>query len=86
MAKQTDELCPRCFIGRLQKGHATFLAIYNDQLTAVPGAVAYTCDICDFQEFDDPLVEWVASLAGLDLTPETLPPPMNASKMRPPKS
>lgn len=82
MAKLNDELCPRCFVGRLQKGQATFITVYEGQLVTVPGAAAYTCDICDYREFDDPVVEWIADLAGLDLAADTaassaLKPPAN---------
>lgn len=79
MAKPDDELCPRCFVGRLQKGEATFLTVYEGQLVTVPGAVAFTCDICDYREFDDPMVEWVVELVGLGPLPDPLPskrPPM----------
>lgn len=75
MAKPDDELCPRCFVGRLQKGEATFITVYEGQLVTIPGATAFTCDICDYREFDDPMVEWVAELVGLDLVAEPSAPP-----------
>lgn len=73
MAKSTDELCPRCYIGRLQKGKAPFLALYKQRLLTVPATTAYTCDICDYREFDDPVVERLMQMAEIgysaDITP-----------------
>jgi YgiT-type zinc finger domain-containing protein len=77
MAKTTDELCPRCFIGRLEAGKASFLALYEGQLLTVPNVTAYTCDICDYREYDDPLVTWVAELTGV--TPSTEFNPANST-------
>lgn len=68
MVKLNDELCPRCFVGRLQKGQATFITVLDGKLVTIPGALAYTCDICDYREFDDPVVEWVAEMT--EATPE----------------
>jgi hypothetical protein len=79
MAKADDELCPRCFVGRLQKGQAAFIAVYEGQLVTVPGAVAFTCDICNYREFDDPVVEWVAEIVGLEPTIDPLQPPRRPS-------
>jgi hypothetical protein len=73
MAKPTDELCPRCYIGRLQKGKAPFLALYRQRLLTVPVATSYTCDICDYREFDDPVVEQLMRMAEISPSVDVSP-------------
>lgn len=53
MAKPTEELCPRCFIGRFQEGRAVLTGVYQGKLLALPRVKAFTCDICGYREFDD---------------------------------
>jgi YgiT-type zinc finger domain-containing protein len=59
-----EELCPRCLIGRLRDGVATFSVLYQGELLVVPQVKAFTCDICDYREYDDALITWVSELTG----------------------
>ncbi len=52
-----DDACPRCFIGRLDVKRAAFISVHQQQLVVLPNAIAYICDICGYQEFDDSAVK-----------------------------
>mgnify|MGYP005843598491 CR=1 FL=1 len=76
MAKLTDELCPRCFIGKLALGRATFTTLYQGRLLTVADADAFTCDICDYREFADARVEWFLRTSGHPMNPDDLLSPL----------
>lgn len=46
------QLCPQCHIGRIQLGNAPFIATFRGRPLVLPDAPAYTCDYCDYMEFD----------------------------------
>lgn len=56
--------CPRCQIGNLQAGTATYTYVYNGMLLSVPGMPAWTCDLCQYQEFDYDAVARIEALVG----------------------
>ncbi|GEM_PF-3824259 len=76
MAKLTDELCPRCFIGKLTLGTATFVTVHNERVFSLPEADAFTCDICDYREFADARVEWFLRTTGHPMNSEDLLSPL----------
>jgi YgiT-type zinc finger domain-containing protein len=65
--------CPRCQIGVLQRGQATFTAILNDDLLSVPDLTAWTCDICGYREFDAHALQHVELLTDMLLNNATIP-------------
>lgn len=65
--------CPRCQIGVLQRGQATFTAIYMDDLLSVPHLTAWTCDICGYREFDAHALQQVELLTDMLLNNANVP-------------
>lgn len=67
MNYQYRDFCPRCQIGRLKPGKATYLRVYNDNIVALPDALAFICDVCHFQEFDTLALRDVWALISSDI-------------------
>lgn len=51
--------CPRCQIGMLQPGHATYVRTVQGMLISVPDMLVWTCDLCRYQEFDEEMLSRV---------------------------
>jgi YgiT-type zinc finger domain-containing protein len=87
MHAKSPYMCPRCQIGHLQRGQATFVTCLNDQLLSIPDVAAWSCDICQYREFDVEAIHQIEVLAGALVTPlDTLrTPPRAASGDVPPR-
>lgn len=72
--KWHDEPCPRCFIGRLEPKRAAFMSVLRQQLIVLPHTLAYTCDICGFQEFEEVAVELLNEWLSESQSNEVRPP------------
>ncbi len=57
-------LCPCCQIGYCQPGTGTYLRMVGDKLASVPDMPAWTCDVCNYQEFDREEVMRLEMLLG----------------------
>lgn len=68
MTEKTAPACPRCQIGYLQPGLTTYSGIYHGTLLSVPNVPTWTCDICQYQEYDDVAMLHLEALVG-DFTP-----------------
>jgi hypothetical protein len=64
MNSNTFHSCPRCQIGHLQPGEATFSAVLNESLLSIGGVTAWTCDICQFREFDRDALAEIEQVTG----------------------
>ncbi|MDX2137888.1 MAG: hypothetical protein SF123_07310 [Chloroflexota bacterium] len=72
MMKNSAQPCPRCQIGHLQRGQATFTAVYQNTLLSVPNVADWSCDICQYHEFDYDVLRQVELVTGaLPVTPDT---------------
>lgn len=56
--------CPRCQIGHLHQGKATFSVLYHGLLLTIQDMDAWTCDICQYREFDYDALSQVELLTG----------------------
>lgn len=56
--------CPQCQIGHLQAGKATYARMYHGLLIAASDILAWTCDVCHFQEFDHEALARLEALIG----------------------
>ncbi|MCB9450016.1 MAG: hypothetical protein H6672_01165 [Anaerolineaceae bacterium] len=71
----TDRLsypCPYCQIGYCHPEEATYTRLHHGRVVSVPDMLAWTCDICFIQEFDQDAVRQVETLLGINQWP-TLP-------------
>lgn len=74
MVEFDDELgdgCPRCRVGRIQLSKRPYLELYKGHLFTVPDATCYVCDVCDYAEFDETIIELIGNMVfgasiGLD--------------------
>lgn len=62
--KTTTYLCPQCQIGHLQAGKMTYVRVMDGMMMSVPDTLAYTCDVCGYQEFDRDTVAHIDTLVG----------------------
>jgi hypothetical protein len=69
--------CPRCEIGMLHPGHATYVRTIQGTLISVPDMLVWTCDLCRYQEFDEENVARVEALLH-----EAAPTPRPASRLQ----
>ncbi len=68
----TDRLsypCPYCQIGYCHPEEATYTRLHHDRVISVPNMLAWTCDICFTQEFDQDAVRQVERLLGIGQWP-----------------
>lgn len=56
--------CPYCQVGYCQPGKGTYLRIVGNMLVSVPDMPAWTCDVCNYQEFDRESVLRLEMLLG----------------------
>lgn len=68
--ESNDTTCPHCQIGRITQSQRPYLEMVNGHLFTIPKAICFTCDVCDFTEFDRASVELVNSLV-FNLTSST---------------
>ncbi len=68
MNYQYRDYCPRCQIGRLKPGKATYLRLHNNSILALPDTLAFICDVCHFQEFDALALRDIWALIASDMT------------------
>jgi YgiT-type zinc finger domain-containing protein len=45
-------ICIQCRIGRIQPITAPYITSYKGQVSVLPAAPAYVCDVCDYMEYD----------------------------------
>lgn len=76
------DICPRCRVGRLQKGSKPFLRLFRGHLFTIPDALIYQCDVCAYYEFDETSFEIISDMMFGATLPEydngktqPLPPP-----------
>lgn len=62
--KTTTYLCPQCQIGHLHASKMTYVRVIEGMMMSVPDTLAYTCDVCGYQEFDRDAVAHVDALVG----------------------
>lgn len=56
--------CPNCQIGLCQPGKITYVRLYEGLLVSVPDMLVWTCDICQYQEFDPDIIAHLEALLG----------------------
>ncbi len=56
-AKAPGYACPRCTVGRCTLQHTTFSDMLHDELLCIPNVQAHICDVCNFVEFDQELLD-----------------------------
>jgi hypothetical protein len=56
--------CPNCQIGLCQPGKTTYLRLHEGLLVSVPDMPMWTCDICQYQEFDPDMITRLETLLG----------------------
>jgi YgiT-type zinc finger domain-containing protein len=79
MHANSPYICPRCQIGHLQRGQATFVTCVDEQLLSIPDVAAWACDICHYREFDADAVRQIELITGAFVTPlEAVPQPTRA--------
>lgn len=61
---QDKHACPRCQIGTMQPTTATYTAMYRGSLLSIPNIPAWTCDICQYTEYEDMAMGRLEALAG----------------------
>jgi hypothetical protein len=44
--------CPCCQVGYCQPGTGTYLRMVGNTLVSAPDMPAWTCDVCNYQEFE----------------------------------
>jgi rubredoxin len=64
MSEKTTYVCPQCQIGHLQLGKQTFVRVYAGLVVSIPDMPCFTCDVCDYQEFERASVAHVEALVG----------------------
>lgn len=67
--------CPRCQIGFLRVGKATYSGIHHAMLVSVPNMPSHKCDVCGYVEFEESALAQIGVLVGqMSVTPETVRP------------
>ena len=56
--------CPNCQIGLCQPGNMTYVCLHEGLLVSVPDMPVWTCDICQYQEFDPDIIARLETLLG----------------------
>ena len=56
-AKAPGFACPRCTVGRCTPQRTIFCDMLHDQLLSIPNVHAHICDVCNFVEFDQELLD-----------------------------
>jgi YgiT-type zinc finger domain-containing protein len=74
MHANSPYICPRCQIGHLQRGQATFITCVDDQLLSIPDVDAWACDICHYREFDATAIRQIELITGAFVTPLEIAP------------
>ncbi len=69
MHAKSPYMCPRCQIGHLQRGQATFVTCVDDQLLSIADVAAWTCDICHYREFDAEAIRELELITGAYVSP-----------------
>lgn len=64
MSDKSAYPCPCCHIGFCQPGTKTYLRVQDGLLLAIPDMTLWTCDICQYQEFDPERVKQFDALLG----------------------
>ncbi|MBL8161012.1 MAG: hypothetical protein JNJ61_03435 [Anaerolineae bacterium] len=64
MSDQSAYPCPCCHIGFCQPGNKTYMRVHGDLLLCIPDMTMWTCDICQYQEFDPERVKHLDALLG----------------------
>ena len=59
---EVDDVCPRCRIGRIHLGRRPYLELYQGHLFTIPDATTYECDVCDWVEFDEGIVQLIGDM------------------------
>ncbi|MBZ0284269.1 MAG: hypothetical protein K8L97_26250 [Anaerolineae bacterium] len=72
MSDQTAYPCPCCQIGFCQPGTQTYLRMHNGLLVSVPDVPMWTCDICQYQEFDQERLRSLDALLGVNDTAQEI--------------
>jgi hypothetical protein len=57
-------ICPCCQIGHCHPGRVTYVAMADDQPVIVPDVLAWTCDVCQYREYDREAIRQLESLLG----------------------
>jgi hypothetical protein len=65
MTDKVSYPCPYCQIGYCHPEEATYTRLHHDRIISVPNMLAWTCDICFTQEFDQEAVRQVETLLGI---------------------
>ena len=87
--------CPRCQIGHCSPGKTTYTRLYNGKVISVPDMIVFTCDVCEYQEYDPEALINLQALLGKPrpkVLDENRPKPVTSaldpaatSKLHPPK-
>ena len=56
--------CPRCLIGQLDMNKTTYSCVHQGVFLSIPNMISWTCDICQYQEFDYDAITQVEALVG----------------------
>lgn len=66
MSKRNAYPCPNCQIGSCQPGLSTYTLVHEGMLVSLPDMPTWTCDICQYQEYDPERLRVLDILLGLD--------------------
>lgn len=64
MATTAAPSCPRCLIGHLETRKSTYSCVHQGVYLSIPNMLSWTCDICQYQEFDYDAITQVEALVG----------------------
>lgn len=65
--------CPRCQIGVLKPELATYTGLFRGMFISAPSVPSYSCDICQYREFDDRALTYLDALVGQLSLPHEAP-------------
>lgn len=91
MAHRLAFICPHCQIGRCSPSYITYVRMHEGMLLRVPNMLAYTCDVCDYQELDNEALIRLEVLVGElddvyeDAQSMTKPPSLDTIETHEPK-
>lgn len=57
-------VCPRCGLGRMQAGEATYSGVHDGMLLSVPHMSSESCDVCGLLEFSVSALAQIGVLVG----------------------
>ena len=64
MSESAALSCPQCQIGLLQSTETTYSGVHHGMFISMPNMPSWTCDICQYHEFDETALRQIEALVG----------------------